>query len=311
MMCTSPFRKYPTHTEWVLLGKRGVEKKYPLGFMEVPCGRCLACKIQKSREWTHRIMFELQSWNDAGFLTLTYDDNFLPKNYSLVKRDLQNFIKRFRRYLKDEKIKYYGCGEYGEDTCRPHYHLIIFGFGVCTALKHKHTLVPMKGQVFKVLSGPLVELWSNGFVSIGEVEYDSARYVTGYINKKYSGVLADKVYTQTKREIPFQVCSQGVGLDYAIKDSKRITENCYLSMRGQKLGIPRYFKKKLDFDKNLLEEQSRKRMLEEFERLTAKGCETFDDCFDMLDRERKQKSKNLRTRSRINEQRQRQKSDRI
>lgn len=84
------------------------------------CGHCLACKIQRSREWSFRLSVEASYWKDASFLTLTYNDENLPPDGSLVKADLQKFFKRLRKDLANP-IKYYACGEYGDRFKRPHY----------------------------------------------------------------------------------------------------------------------------------------------------------------------------------------------
>lgn len=124
-------------------------------YQVLKCGQCNECKIKRTRDWSSRMLMELQSKNNEGMmLTLTYDDNKLDvygdldKNpyraITLIKRDVQNFCKRFRKWLSKEhpntKIKYYACGEYGSKTFRPHYHIIILGyrFSVDDGLR-KHT----------------------------------------------------------------------------------------------------------------------------------------------------------------------------
>ncbi len=39
---------------------------------------------------------------------------------------MQLFIKRLRKYFNNNKIKYFYCGEYGTQTLRPHYHMIVY-----------------------------------------------------------------------------------------------------------------------------------------------------------------------------------------
>ena len=121
MQCTSPFHiknpdrfKYKKPNELV-----GDE------WLDVPCGHCLACRIARTREWTVRLLHESEFWEDTIFVTLTYDDEHLPSDRSLVPRDLTLFFKRLRKDLGDRKIKYYACGEYGDTFGRPHYHAII------------------------------------------------------------------------------------------------------------------------------------------------------------------------------------------
>ena len=131
-------------------------------YMLVPCGKCVNCKLNYAKMWSIRIMHELKDWQCASFVTLTYDDKHLPKDNSLDKRDLQLFFKRLRENLKGHKIKYFACGEYGEQYGRPHYHIIIFGID-----KEKHTSYVEKS-------------WSLGFVMLGSVTVDSANYVARY-----------------------------------------------------------------------------------------------------------------------------------
>ena len=103
-------------------------------YMLVPCGKCVNCKLNYAKMWSIRIMHELKDWDSACFLTLTYDEEHLPKDGSLDKQDLQKFFKRLRFNLGGRKIKYFACGEYGEQYGRPHYHIIVFGLNGQTEL---------------------------------------------------------------------------------------------------------------------------------------------------------------------------------
>ena len=96
--------------------------------MWVPCGRCFECKVAKSTEWSNRIALEAMEHEENCFITLTYDNQYLPENNSLRRKDLQDFIKRLRRRYEDRKIRYFYCGEYGSKGLRPHYHMILFGY---------------------------------------------------------------------------------------------------------------------------------------------------------------------------------------
>lgn len=44
----------------------------------------------------------------------------------VCNRDLDLFLKRLRSYYPDEKLRYYAVSEYGPDTFRPHWHLLLF-----------------------------------------------------------------------------------------------------------------------------------------------------------------------------------------
>ena len=82
----------------------------------------MPCRINKTSEWTLRLMYELQSHykDGASFLTLTFNDENLPTNYTIDQRDTTLFFKRLRQNLYSEfhefapKISYYAVGEYGD-----------------------------------------------------------------------------------------------------------------------------------------------------------------------------------------------------
>ena len=109
----------------------GVKDKYNNGKiqrLQVACGKCPACRVRRSSDWTLRLSHEYSLHEHKGiFLTLTYDDKHIPTFQSVIKKDLQDFIKRLRKKIYPRKIKYFACGEYGSKNNRPHYHLILFG----------------------------------------------------------------------------------------------------------------------------------------------------------------------------------------
>lgn len=208
-----------------------------------PCGHCLSCRISKAREWSARLLHELSFWPCAVFVTLTYEDSFLPANCSLRKRDLQLFFKRLRKSLGERKIKYYACGEYGSKKNRPHYHAIIFGLGQD---KQSKDLIKDTWRYCQ---------WSNfqDSKAFGSVTYDSCRYVSDYIFKKYNGEKAKEEYTDKGLEVPFKISSQGLGLRYCLSDSANLIANNGFSLRGVRMGLPRYYVSKLGLK---LEDQS-------------------------------------------------------
>ena len=96
-------------------------------FVEIPCGKCIECRLQYSRSWADRCVIEAKKYDHNYFVTLTYDDFYLPKNRSLSKSDFKNFIKYLRKLIPNSKIRFFGCGEYGTNPSsgdpglRPHY----------------------------------------------------------------------------------------------------------------------------------------------------------------------------------------------
>ena len=224
MQCTSPYHiknpdrfKYKKPNELV-----GDE------WQDVPCGHCLACRIARTREWTVRLLHESEFWSDTSFVTLTYDDDHLPSDCSLVPRDLTLFFKKLRKDLGDRKIKYYACGEYGDTYGRPHYHAIIFG------------LSPKDKKLIE-------DNWHKGFVKIGCVTYDSCRYVAGYVQKKLYGK-ASKEYEDKGIVAPFSRMSKGLGERYVDKYWNKLYDMNTVTVRGVPMGLPRYYQKKLVYD---------------------------------------------------------------
>lgn len=208
-----------------------------------PCGRCMHCRIQRLNEWKTRLEHELQYHEESCFLTLTYKEEFLPVNGSLVKGDPTKFLKRFRKNLS-VKIKYFYVGEYGEDSDRPHYHFIIFGWQ-----PYDLYMTHYDGRR-RYASRYVDKCWPFGMNNIGVVEEDSIGYVLGYVTKKLYGAMADQVYGN--RLHPFAQMSKGLGLSYALDHEKDIREELHVKKRGKDLGLPRYYAKKLEIDSKLL-----------------------------------------------------------
>lgn len=100
------------------------------GEVPIGCGQCLPCRINRRRQWMWRQYLEALTHEESSFVTMTYDDAHLPEGGNLSKKDAELWLKRFRRAIAPKRIRFYLCGEYGENTLRPHYHASIFGAGV-------------------------------------------------------------------------------------------------------------------------------------------------------------------------------------
>lgn len=192
----------------------------------VDCGHCRACRRKKRKEWTRRLVHESYSHgHKAVFVTLTYKNEYLPKNFSLDVRDLQLFFKRLRKALGPKRIRYYACGEYCPSTNRPHYHAIIFG------LDHTH-----RELIFNAW-GKSKYAYYDFKVVVGKKAYS---YVAGYTNKKI-GTGWKKKEKETRRKSPFQVRSLGIGRLYALKqgyNKSRYTDR----ENGKEYLICRYYR---------------------------------------------------------------------
>lgn len=140
-------------------------------------------------------MNEASLWDMNCSLTLTYTDEFLPLNSSLVPEDVTLFLKRLRRYwcvpqgVDDfgnrfsRRLSYFLCGEYGGQFHRPHYHVLLFGvwFGDSRAFKKS-----VSGhQLYR--SATLDRLWPFGHADVGSLTFESAAYAARYVCEKITG----------------------------------------------------------------------------------------------------------------------------
>lgn len=129
-----------------------------------------------------RCIHEAALHKQNSFVTLTYDDDHLPKDKGLDKSHLQRFFKRLRKAFPTKPIRYYACGEYGDNTKRPHYHACVFGLDFDDKI-HFRTL----GQNALYLSEKLTNIWGHGNTSVGELTYETAAYTARYVMKKSLG----------------------------------------------------------------------------------------------------------------------------
>jgi len=232
VVCTSPF---------VVQDRNGIRR-------EVPCGRCLSCRIRRSSEWATRIVHEASSHSSAIFTTLTYDDAHYPSNGSLQKNDLVRFWKRMRK--RCGRIRYYAGGEYGECGGRPHYHLIVFGLRPCTCFESSKGVLLCRCHDRVVMH----EVWGKGAVDrFGTVTYDSARYTADYIGK---AIVADpEVWTSKGLAAPFQVMSQGLGRDFVDMNAEQLRLRKGVTIHGVPVGLPRYYATRLGIKLDPIERQ--------------------------------------------------------
>lgn len=163
--------------------------------VQLPCGQCIGCRLERSRQWAVRMMHEASLYEDNCFLTLTYAPENLPPGGSLVKKDFQDFMKRLRARFSGRTIRYFHCGEYGEKLQRPHYHACVFGFDFPDKVFYK-----MAGDCRLYVSAILSDLWPAGFSTIGAVTFESAAYVARYVLKKITGDDARSHYSSVDVE---------------------------------------------------------------------------------------------------------------
>lgn len=194
----------------------------------IPCGKCVECLQNKSKEWSYRIMLESSLYNKNCFITLTYKENPI----TLIKRDYQLFLKRLRKFLSDDNIfiRYFGCGEYGSKNKRPHYHFIIFNW------MPNDLIFLKKEKNYIVYRSPILEkIWNKGFVSVCELTKETAKYCSKYLQKL--NTLPDNVLK------PFLTMSlrPGIGLNAFLKKEDLYMQTDKLYHKGTYTKLPRYF----------------------------------------------------------------------
>lgn len=162
----------------------------------LPCGNCVDCRLKRSACWAVRCVHEARYHASNCFITLTYNDEHLPEDGSLVTRHFQLFMKRLRKYCGNG-IRFMHCGEYGEKRGRPHYHAILFGYNFPDREFYRRI------GGFDYFTSPLLEkFWSVGrgrnrkslgFVTISDFSFANAAYVARYIMKKVNGKKAEEL----------------------------------------------------------------------------------------------------------------------
>lgn len=250
MTCFNPVKGYRPDPEYnEELSKNGFSKKGIVfrakdsteEHLTIPCGKCEGCKKDKSREWAIRCELESRMHKNNCMITLTYNNENLPFSGSLVPRHLKNFIKYVRNEY-GEGIRFFGCGEYGENLSRPHYHILFFNLDPADKRLSGRT---KKGhRVYE--SDRIGELWKKGFHNIGQVNFKSVSYVARYVMKKVSSEVAEEHYLD--REPEFTRCSlrPGIGRPYYEEKKEEIWNHDYVIIGKRKIRPPKYFMRLLE-----------------------------------------------------------------
>lgn len=238
MPCYSPLKGYLAN-KVNPSGKRSVVFNAREGFtdkpIEIPCGQCIGCRLERSRQWAIRCVHEAQMHEHNVFLTLTYNPEHLPKGGTLVKRDFQLFIKRLRKHY-GKNIRYFHCGEYGENLGRPHYHACMFNLNV----KDKKLFKENRGTRLYT-SSTIEKIWGKGFVTLGEVTFESAAYVARYITKKVNGKKALEFYKGKEPEYTTMSRRPGIAKKWFDKYSSDVYPSDSIVVRGIETKPPKYY----------------------------------------------------------------------
>lgn len=207
--------------------------------LALPCGGCLGCRQARAKEWTLRCTMEQQQHDKTAFATLTYSEEKQPDFGTLQPDHLSDFIKRFRERIRKEElrrkaarplgIRWFGSGEYGETTARPHYHAILFGANA----KQHATLIE--------------ETWGLGHTRVEPVTPARTAYCAGYTSKKIGFKMQPqrRVDAETGELLhewhpPFIRMSRNPGIG---GDARTYTQSwrAYAILNGQHMPVPKYY----------------------------------------------------------------------
>lgn len=240
--------------------------------MLIPCGKCIGCRIRQREEWTTRIELEARDYpkEEVWFITLTYDDDHVPgmivKTGEIIRKaqytwkpgekrpssvqillyeDIQKFLKRLRKAYRG-KLRYFVAGEYGEQTARPHYHMILYGWRP-TDLENLYKIHHNGYYSSKWLA----DLWGMGQIQIAQAVPETYRYVAGYVTKKMYEIDGKKAnaYYELGQTKPFACMSlkPGLGDNYYQEHKEEIWRQGYIQCtNGKRAQIPRYYEKQME-----------------------------------------------------------------
>lgn len=255
--------------ETVGLDYKGNVFPYPI---DIPCGQCMGCRLEYSRQWATRCVLESLKYEHNYFITLTYSPEHLPVNdcfsfseetgevfyefesASLVPEHLTKFLKDLRRYFEYHfnftGIRFFACGEYGSKLLRPHYHLILFN---CPIPDLKLLKTSFNGDCYYE-SDIISKIWNKGFVCVGSCNFATCSYVARYMLKKQKGQNA-VFYDNNCLVPPFTRCSRmpGIGREYYDENKDVIYTYDKIIIAGsdgkaKKVRPPSYFDKLYDID---------------------------------------------------------------
>lgn len=254
--------------------------------LQIPCGSCGQCLKQRSRNWAYRILKECEQFKNNYFITLTYNDDNVPKDGNLIRHEISKFNKVLKTYLNrigcKSDFRFYGVGEYGEHTLRPHYHIIYFNLNLPDLVFRNYD--KQGNELYE--SKFLEKVWSKGNIYIGNVSVGSACYVARYCDKKQFMTKKDKEYLINIGWVPEFSCMSrrpGIGanaLQYVFDEF--LNGSFHLIKNNNRFSIPKYY---LDKIKELkVVDDSISKMLDEYDRqskiktaiMDSNSCISFD-----------------------------------
>lgn len=270
MPCYRPLRAYQGADGSVFFVER--VRSQSVRTLDLPCGQCVGCRLERSRQWAIRCVHEAQMHELSCFVTLTYED----APVSLEYRDFQLFMKRLRKV--HGPVRFFACGEYGETTGRAHFHACLFGIDFAD-----RKVFSTRGGVKLYSSATLDRLWGLGHCTVGAVTFESAAYVARYVMKKLTGDGEDTYYNlfdvetgeiiPRRKEFARMSLKPGIGAAWLERYQSDVYPSGECVVRGSKSKTPRYYDKW--FKK--VDSEAYARMLYEREMAARVGAEHNSD----------------------------------
>lgn len=218
----------------------------------LPCGNCTGCRIDKREAWSVRCTHEAQMHEHNCFITLTYANEHLPEDYSVSVRVWQLFMKRLRLELSPTRVRFFACGEYGDQNLRPHYHALLFGTAFLSD-REFHSTTTTGGRQYS--SQALTRAWPFGRALLSDFEPALAGYATGYVMKKLGGDPAATHYLRThpisgltvkvQPEFAVQSRNPGIGATWFEKYKGDAFPSDFVVIDGRQRPVPRFYQLKL------------------------------------------------------------------
>lgn len=241
MPCAAPLRAYKAATGRLVFFKT-TDKAYwqePYTGLTIPCGYCILCREEQARQTAVRIHHEALLWEENAFITLTYDEANLPTYGSLDYRHLVLFWKRLRKQIGE--LRYYAVGEYGDKSLRPHYHACLFGHAFT-----KDRIIVQEQPHLLWENLELTRCWGLGRVTVGELNFQTARYTASYVCKKLRSKQRYVRIDEATGELiavtqPRAFMSRNIGKDWWITWGHQLKDHDRVVINGQPQKPPKAY----------------------------------------------------------------------
>lgn len=279
-VCTSPLTAYRLDNGSISFAAKSGQGDA----LSIPCGQCMDCRLERSRQWAVRCVHESKMHEHNCFVTLTYSDEHMPENGNLHYPHFQRFMRNLRKRFPDANIRFYACGEYGDTFGRAHYHACLFGVNFLDRKPYRKS----KAGFMAYESPTLQSLWKYGNAWVGDFTFETAGYTSRYITKKllgnaakYPPLYVNQETGETFHRVPeFTRMSlkPGIGRPFYEKYHTDIFPHDRIVIRGSVSKPPRYYSRLYaKSNPSEWEEISYRRYLsckpeeQEFERLEARA----------------------------------------